>query len=121
MADTEQWRPVPVPGFERRYQVSSAGRVRGVERCCHTGNKYGTPATRRVPAKVIATVTDRGYLAVGLWANGRKRTRHVHTLVLEAFTGPRPAGCHAQHIDGDRTNNALSNLLWSVVEEQAAA
>lgn len=34
----------------------------------------------------------------------------VHLLILEAFQGPRPEGTVTRHLDGDKTNNRLSNL-----------
>jgi flavin-binding protein dodecin len=37
----------------------------------------------------------------------------VHTLVLTAFIGHRPAGFQAAHRDGDRANNSLDNLEWA--------
>lgn len=36
----------------------------------------------------------------------------VHNLVLEAFVGPRPRHHVAWHIDGDRSNNKVTNLVW---------
>ena len=33
-------------------------------------------------------------------------------FVLSTFVGPRPLGAKVHHIDGDRTNNCLSNLQW---------
>jgi HNH endonuclease len=39
-------------------------------------------------------------------------TRTVHTLVLQAFVGPCPAGMEACHYDGDKANNKLGNLRW---------
>ncbi|WP_393916337.1 HNH endonuclease [Halostreptopolyspora alba] len=32
--------------------------------------------------------------------------------MLFAFVGPPPDGHQATHLDGDRTNNDLSNLKW---------
>lgn len=44
---------------------------------------------------------------------GRLWTIHsVHRLVLFAFIGPRPPTVHTNHIDGDPTNNHLSNLEY---------
>jgi hypothetical protein len=37
---------------------------------------------------------------------------YIHTLVLEAFSCPRPKGLVCCHGDGDRTNNHISNLRW---------
>lgn len=36
----------------------------------------------------------------------------VHLLVLENFVGERPEGYTANHKDGNRYNNSLSNLEW---------
>ncbi|WP_082971209.1 HNH endonuclease signature motif containing protein [Mycobacterium sp. 852002-51971_SCH5477799-a] len=44
--------------------------------------------------------------------NGRKETRRVHRLVLEAFVGPAPSGTFGCHLDGDPANNRLNNLRW---------
>lgn len=50
----------------------------------------------------------------------RKRY-HVHRLVLEAFVGPRPPDMEGQHLDGDPTNNTLSNLRWGTPLENGVA
>lgn len=48
--------------------------------------------------------------------NGYKRfsfngyTYSIHRLVYETFKGPIPEGFYVDHIDGNRSNNALSNL-----------
>lgn len=53
-----------------------------------------------------------GYHIHGLRRGGRSVSRRAHRLVLEAFVGPRPDGMECCHGDGNRTNNALSNLRW---------
>jgi hypothetical protein len=55
---------------------------------------------------------------VGLSAgNNRSVRRYVHRLVLEAFVGPRPAGLECRHLDGNPSNNDLSNLVWGTRKE----
>ena len=44
------------------------------------------------------------------WSNGRA----VHRWVWEQKNGPIPSGGIIHHIDGDRTNNAIENLMGSV-------
>lgn len=78
-----------------RYEVSDLGVVRNAT----TGH-------------ALSQSERRGYLAVSLQIDGRSQRRSVHHLVLEAFCGPRPAGMHGCHNDGNRRNNCASNLRW---------
>ena len=42
----------------------------------------------------------------------------MHSLVLQAFVGPCPAGCETRHFpDPTRTNVNLSNLSWGTRAE----
>ena len=41
-----------------------------------------------------------------------RRTKRVHTLVAEAFVGPRPSGHVVRHLDGSRDNNNRDNLTY---------
>jgi hypothetical protein len=44
--------------------------------------------------------------------------RHnVHKLICEAFLGPKPDGLITRHLDGDPTNNKLSNLAYGTHKE----
>lgn len=102
----ERW--LPVVGHEGRYEVSDLGRVRSVSFSYRNGN--GGLVTTRSSIKK----TGRGkYAVVGLSNVARAHIRRlVHQLVLEAFVGPKPAGWHGRHKDGNPRNNALSNLRW---------
>lgn len=67
-------------------------------------------------ARVLRPVTCGSYGAVG----GKGSRRYVHHVVCEVFHGPRPSSRHqVRHLDGDRTNNAASNLAWGTPEENA--
>lgn len=62
-----------------------------------------------------------GYRSVTLACEGRSRTEYVHALVMLAFVGPRPSDEHeVLHGDGVRHHNALSNLRYGTVVENAA-
>jgi hypothetical protein len=44
----------------------------------------------------------------------------VHTLVLLAFRGPCPPGMMCRHLNGDKTDNRLENLVWGTAAENNA-
>ena len=75
-----------------RFEVSSRGAVR-----------------RKADGKLIPiSINNAGYAKVSL----DKDNCFCHTLVLEAFVGPRPEGLLAHHIDNDKINNSVENLRW---------
>lgn len=99
----ETWKPVP--GYEGKYEVSDLGRVRSLDR----RDAIGRPIRGRV---LKAGVSSRGYEHVSLSDGRRALTRAVHTMVLEAFRGPRPPGAEACHGEGGARDNRLANLRW---------
>jgi hypothetical protein len=46
-----------------------------------------------------------------------KKTVYIHTLVAESFLGARPEGMVIDHINGDKSDNNLSNLRYVTVAE----
>lgn len=111
---TEHWRPVV--GYEPFYEVSDHGRVRSLDRIDARGQmRRGVLRSCYVDAK------GSGYRCVTLSMNGKAKKFTVHTLVLEAFVGPRPTSEHEGcHEDGRRDNAALSNLSWGTAVENWA-
>jgi hypothetical protein len=88
-APDEIWRPsLRFP----RYHASTLGRIQNAE----TGHILRPYRMRN------------GYLQVNLCGN----TVTAHTIVLEAFSGPRPKGYQASHLNGDRADNRAENLVW---------
>ena len=103
-----------VPGFPG-YRVGSDGSVWTRWEQFHPhgviGNRsrFGTTWRQRKPW----VSKQLGYHCVTISAgHGNKKTFYIHRLVLEAFRGPCPNGMEGCHADGDRANNALSNLRW---------
>ncbi len=119
MSPNEQWRPVA--GYEGLYEVSDQGRVRSLDRLATDTGKGGSSRTRlfhgRIRRQVINAQT--GYPCVVLCAGGQDRTVTVHTLVLEAFVGPRPDGMYACHNNGIKTDLRLLNLRWDTPSENS--
>jgi hypothetical protein len=55
---------------------------------------------------------EKDYLYVILKTPGGRKTFRVNILILWAFTGYRPEGMEASHINGNRVDNRLVNLEW---------
>ncbi len=99
---SSEWRWIP--GWENRYEVSDAGEVRSWV------NTRGVPL--KVPHTKRRTKNTAGYACVSLSRDGLSRMYNCHSLVMEAFVGPRPAGQEVRHLDGNRLNSHKSNLVY---------
>ena len=103
---TELWRPVV--GWEDRYEVSSCGRVRSIRCSSSLGGTY-----LRIKPKIKApTVRRDGRVQVNLVRDNVNSRHYVHHLVLNAFVEPRPPGMECGHLNGNPTDNRLTNLRW---------
>jgi hypothetical protein len=104
--DAERWLPIP---FWPDYDVSNIGRVRSWRGHGFNKRRASVPLIRK-PCKA-----GKGYLVV---SPGRKfKPEYVHRLVMFIFVGPCPEGHECRHLDGDRTNNRLTNLEWGTPEQ----
>lgn len=77
---------------------------------------------RRGHWRQMATRTDKdGYVVTTINRRGGKTqlAARVHVLVLEAFSGPRPAGMVSRHLDGNCANNCFDNLAWGTVSQNS--
>ena len=91
----EEWLEIELfPG----YSVSNMGRVR---------NEY----SGRI---LTLLINQHGTAHVGLCRGGMQYKRSVTLLVAKAFLVPHPREAFDTpvNLDGDRTNNAVGNLIW---------
>lgn len=108
----EVW--LPVVGYEGSYEVSDMGRVKSLARRIIRGDGKWQSIGERIMKQ---HPNGSGHYAVSLAHNGIRSTYKVHTLVLEAHCCPRPEGMECRHLDGDKLNNVLSNLVWGTHAE----
>ena len=111
----EQWKNIR--GYEGKYQVSSLGRVRSLDRVIlRAASRTRGPHYASYKGKMLSLVHGPGgYIVVPLGKDSL--SNRVHRLVAEAFI-PNPEGKpFINHIDGDVTNNKISNLEWCTNRE----
>lgn len=111
---TEIWKDIP--GFERIYQASTLGRIRSLERIfCGSGRWNG----RKIEQTVLSAFQcANGYYAVNFTCKGRKQYL-VHRLIAKTFLASNGKP-HVNHIDCDKSNNAVYNLEWVTPKENIA-
>ena len=89
----ELWKPIN--GYDR-YEISNDGRIKNI-------------LTKR---EARGSVTKEGYMRATLTNNGKSKQYLVHNLVAEHYL-ENEIGCdHILHIDGDKTNNNVSNMKY---------
>ena len=109
----ELW--IEIPEAVGRYSVSNYGNVRA---------NWSDVPQRNLPHRIRIErsqqlkphVHTTGYLRIAL---GRGAQRYVHRLVALAFHANPDGLPQVDHMDGDRKNNAASNLRWVSVRDNA--
>lgn len=108
----EEWRPVI--GGRGVYEVSSLGRVRSLDRITICKGVKNKVHNRKYRGRYLTWVghPETAYAAVGILLENGRTQKEVHLMVAEAFIGPVPRGCVANHKDLDKWNNRSSNLEY---------
>lgn len=82
---------------DTRYSISDTGIV-------FTSTGGGKPLNQ--------WLANTGYMKCRFQIDGVKKDKYVHRLVAEMFI-PNPDNLpQVMHIDGDKTNNNVTNLMW---------
>ena len=107
----EIWKDIP--GYEGRYQASTEGNIRSVDRVVYSRNRYtGQPFARHIKGCVLrpGSYCKTGHVSVVL-GHGAVGSP-VHQLIMRTFVGPPPDGQEVRHKNGDPTDNRLENLEY---------
>jgi hypothetical protein len=111
--DKEIWKPVP--GYRRKYLVSSFGRIESAYR--ETKNGF----IGRTGTMLKFSINKRGYYIVRLATriNGAmvKKTHKVHRLVALTFHENPHNKPQVNHKDLNPLNNRSDNLEWATAKE----
>lgn len=97
----EKWHKVP-SCLPKNIEASNLGHIRNGD----TGHIYNEHT------RIGGRHYGRGYYSISIYIAGKTQTKYIHKLVAEAWLGPRPIGQVINHKDGNKTNNAISNLEY---------
>ena len=98
----ERWKVVE--GTDGLLEVSTFGRVR---------------SNMRDGRILKATPDNKGYMRLHVTIKRERKAFKIHRLVAEAFIPNPDNKPQVNHIDGDKSNNAVSNLEWVTSKENA--
>lgn len=100
--EAEKWKDIQ--GYEGKYQVSNYGRIKSLSRKISNGTGYYMSKEKILKGHVITN----GYVQVELQGKGML----IHRLVAETFIENPYNKPQVNHIDGNKTNNIVTNLEW---------
>lgn len=93
----------PVVGYEGLYEVSNLGNIKIL-------------SSGMIKVNTLEKV---GYWVVKLQKQRISKTHRVHRLLAEAFMDNPENKRTVNHIDGNKSNNTLSNLEWATHSENS--
>ena len=108
----EIWKDIK--GYEGLYQVSNWGNVRSLDRYKKTKNNSFSFIHGQLLKQYV---TNRGYLNVYLYSNGKNKFFSIHRLVATHFLKNKENKPQVDHIDYNKFNNHVDNLRWCSASE----
>lgn len=112
----EVWRPIP--GYEGYYEASSFGTVRSLDRVTKKRHYSGIYHMIKIKGRNLKPNPAKdGYLHIALSVNGEVTRAQLHRVIALTFIDGGSGILVVNHKDGDKTNNAISNLEWCTPQQ----
>ena len=111
IGDIEEWKDII--NYEGRYQISSFGRVRGLNRKIVYGDESKGEYHTKKESILKPTITGKYYM-IKLEGNN---SITIHSLVANHFIDKIDSKFIINHIDQNPLNNFYKNLEWSTQSE----
>jgi hypothetical protein len=102
-----------IPGYEGYYAISKDARVFSLERTIFDKNGKA----KKIKFKELKQKNQNGYMAVHFRKENTDKIFLVHRLLMIAFVENKDNKEYVNHIDGNKSNNRLSNLEWCTAAE----
>lgn len=103
-----EWRSIAsLPGYE----VSEYGHLRRIVALLKHSKRY--PVGR----EHSYGLAGKGYAFYNVIGKSKRKNVYAHSLVAEAFIGPKPDGMEVAHNDGNKLNCHFSNLRYATSKE----
>lgn len=100
----EIWKPIP--GYSGKYLISNLGNVKST-------NYKNTNSEHLMKS----SPSNMGYYKLELYSQGKSTVKYVHRLVAESFIANPENKPQVNHIDGNKSNNVVTNLEWCSASE----
>jgi len=100
-----------IPGFDE-YLVSRDGKVKSIKVTVNVRKR-----TKTTVEKELTPFSVHGYMKVNLSNGTKRKSMFVHRLVALTYISNDDSKPHINHIDGNKTNNHVSNLEWCTPSE----
>lgn len=95
----EIWKAIPE--YEHLYVASNLGQIKRVDK-----------------DRLMTQTPDKdGYFTVRLSKQNKAKTFRVSRLILSAFKGAPKSKAEALHLNHERTDNRISNLMWGTRQQ----
>jgi len=88
-----------IDGYDNRYQISNTGKVKNL-----LGER-------------VLSISNCGYVRVGLCKNSKIKQESIHRLVAKYFIPNIDNKQFVNHKDGNKLNNSVENLEWVTLSE----